>query len=173
MHFFTFLRSALSTGRRVNFFCSLLCPSSHVCIWWVTSCLGHVFATCETVTLGPSDWVGILSFFFPLAESFEITGRKFYKPVLLLLWITEKRFHLSDVDIITVAVCLQKATFYCAEKSQTLQELVRMTQWMSSTLLWSLINLEDSVCAWLCGQTESNYSFFTCASLRRKVILNS
>lgn len=99
---------------------------------------------------GPVTGWGFWGFFPPLAESFEITGRKFYKPVLLLLWITEKRFHLSDVDNITVAVCLQKATFYCAEKSQSLQELLRMTHWMSSTLWWSLINLEDFVCAWLC-----------------------
>lgn len=41
-----------------------------------------------------------------------------------------------------------------------------MTQWMSSTLFWSLINLEDFVCAWLCGQKESNYSFFAYANLR-------
>lgn len=162
MQVFLYHQLIAQAGNRVNLFCSLLCPSSHVCIWWVTSCLWHVFATCKIVTLGPSDWVGILSFFFPLAESFEITGRKFYKPVLLLLWITEKRFHLSDVDIITVAVCLQKATFYCAEKSQTLQELLRMTQWMSSTLVKSNKPRGLCVCLTLWAERKQLFLFGLC-----------
>lgn len=152
MHFFIFIRSALNKCRQQGQF-PLLCAVPQLsCVYLMShfllvTCLCHLQNSHTGV-----QWLGgDFELFFPLAESFEITGRKFYKPVLLLLWITEKRFHLSDVDNITVAVCLQKASFCCAEKSQSLQELLRMTHWMSSTLLWSLINLEDFVCAWLCG----------------------
>lgn len=84
--------------------------------------------------------------------------------MLLLLWISDERSNLSDVDIIAVTIWLQKLTFYCTEKSQTQQKLMRI----SSTLLWSLINPEDFMCAWLSRQTEDNYSFSTCINLRKK-----
>lgn len=111
--------SAHSTGRQQSQFILLFAVPQLSCVYLMShfllvTCLCHL----QNSHTGAQWLGGDFELFFPLAESFEITGRKFYKPVLLLLWITEKRFHLSDVDIITVAVCLQKATFYCAKRGR-------------------------------------------------------
>ena len=178
MHLFTFVRLPFSTGRQQSQVICLFAVPQLSCVrlmrhFLLVTCLCHLQNS--HTSLDPYDWVGggFFSDFFPLAESFEFTGRKFCKPALLLLRFSARRSDLRDVDIIIVAVCPQKPTFHCAEKSQTLQKPMRMTQWISSTLLWSLINPEDFMCAWLCRQTENYYSFFTCVNLRKNVILKS
>lgn len=121
MHLFIFVRLAFSTGGQQSQVLLLFAVPQLSCVYLMSHFL-LVTYLCRLqnshTSLGPNDWVegGFFVVFFPLAESFEITGRKFRKPVLLLLWISDKRSNLSDVDIITVAICLQKPTFTLCRK---------------------------------------------------------